>query len=174
MIRKILHGLLAFGFAIGLVACSSSSTNTQQQIAQAASDVALITSGLKAALPFVASAASIDAATQAKVNTALSDLANLSNQLATAASTSQAQSMEVQVESDVNSVITSLSQVHGLPPNVVQILQAAAVMLPTVEGILNMTVLPAPVVPVPSTAFAASAPHTPQWAIQVLVNATVH
>jgi hypothetical protein len=168
MARKILVVFLA----LGLLACSSTAT-TQQQIAQAASDVALITSGLKAAVPLVASATKIDAATQAKVQQALMDLANLSNQLASAASQSQAQSVETQVEADVNSVISSLAQVQGLPPNVTQILQAAAVMLPTVEGVLNMTVLPAPVVPTPTPALAASAPMTSQTAIQVLVNATV-
>jgi hypothetical protein len=166
MLRKI----AVIGLALGLLACSSTLT-PQQEIAQAASDVALITSGLKAALPLVASATKIDPATEAKVSAALGDLASLSNQLAAAATQSQAQDIVTQVETDVNSVVTSLGSVQGLPPNVSQILQAAAVLLPTVETVLNMSVLPAPVVPTPAPAVAP--PLTPQQAIQVLVNATV-
>jgi hypothetical protein len=161
--------------ALSLVGCKgwfSSTATTAQQISQAAQDVALLTGGLKAALPLVAQATKLDAATTAKVQAGLTDLQNLSNQLAAASTAAAAQGIVQLVEADVNSVISSLASAQNLPPNVQQILQAAAVMLPTVEALLNMTVLPAPTV-TPPTAVAAAAPMTQQQAVQVLINATV-
>jgi hypothetical protein len=160
---------------LSLVGCKgffTSSATTAQQITQAAQDVTLITGGLKAALPIVAQIAKLDAATTARVQAALTDLQNLSNQLAAASTGAAAQTIVLQVEADVNSVISSLASAQNLPPNVQQILQASAVMLPTVEALLNMTLLP--VTPVVSPVAAAAAPMTNQQAVQVLINATVN
>ncbi len=168
--------LLLIPFMIlALVGCKgffTSTATTAQQISQAAQDVALLTGGIKAALPMIAQATKLDAATTAKVQAGLTDLQNLSNQLAAASTAAAAQGIVQQVETDVNSIVSSLALVQNLPPNVQQILQAAAVMLPTVEALLNMTVLPAPTV-TPPTAVAAAAPMTHDQAVQVLINANV-
>lgn len=121
-----------------LAACANSGTPvTVQSVSQ---DVTLIATGLNNALSAPSVTALIPAATLPKIQQALSDLNSLATQVAASPSAAAQKGSVAVIEQDVNTIVSALAGLPGLPPNVSTILTAATVLLPVIEVAVGLVV----------------------------------
>lgn len=165
--RRNFLGLATMASVTALVAgCAAvqGSQNSQQAIAKVAQDVATLAAGYAAVLPKLQGATGIPAGTTAKIVAAIKNLQALSQQLASTASQSQAQSLISTVETDVNAVVDTAAGLP-LPPPIGTIFEAGAVLLPVIEMTIGM------VVPASQTAKAQLTGISPDMARAILTGA---
>lgn len=120
--------------ALLLAGCVTGNT----ALATVAQDVATIASGLLGVLPNLP-ANIIPSATMAAVGAAVADLQSLASQVSSAASTTAAQPIVKQVETDVNTIVNALAA-FPIPAPFSTAIQAAAVLLPIIEVAVGFVV----------------------------------
>ena len=113
-----------------LVACTQTQLNAG--VAKAAADVTLISDTFITIVPQLATIEGVTPAVQAKVTNAVTQLEGLAKQLTVVSTATQAQPLMLQVESDVNTVVTTLATLP-IPGPIGTQLKAAAVLLPLAE-----------------------------------------
>lgn len=148
--RRLLMTAMTAGCFV-LAACSGTSTNTA--VAQAASIVSTIAAGLAGAAPSIELLMGASSTNATKVANAIADMQAVSKSLSAAASTTAAQPLVSEMETDINAVLAVAATVPEcgtpnapalcLPQDVELSLQAAEVLVPTVETVIGMTVTPA-------------------------------
>lgn len=149
-IRRLLAVTAVAATAL-LAACG---TATNSAVATAAGYASTIAGGLNGALPTIASITGINPSTVTQIRGYIAELQVAAGGLRTAASNSAAQPFVQQVETDVNSIVASLSTIPVcgsttaspsgacLPADVNLALQAAQVLLPPIEQVIGMVATP--------------------------------
>ena len=128
---------------IFLTSCSLVGLTPNQALQQAALDGQTIAAGFKAMLPQLATVEKINAATTAKVGQYIADLQTVAANLAIATTTAAASPAVQQLEADINAIVTTLAGLP-LPPQISLALQAAAILLPTIETAVGLAIQPPP------------------------------
>jgi hypothetical protein len=152
-VNRAAVALVALSLVFAQVGCSGSAPPVP--VSQVAADVATIANGLANALKTVPNLP--PAAT-----TALADLSKVAAALSSASSPTAQQSVAMQVEADVNAIVAAVGSLN-LPAPAGPAITAAEVLLPLIEGGLNVAAAAAP----------ASGPVTPAQALAILKAAAV-
>ena len=143
-----------------MVACGS------QSPAQIATDVANLAGGVAAAAQTLRDGGMLPAQQQAQLDDAVSALQAAATAVAKATTATAQQSATQQAVAAFNAVTAALAGAKGMPTNVVTVLTAAQVLLPTIEALAGL----------PVTASASAASMTPDEASTILssAKATLH
>lgn len=130
---------------------------------QVASDVGLIATAFQAALPNFAKIVGISPTQLATINADVTDLVQVSGEIAKVAGDNQAQPLVQRVEGDVNGIVGVLAGLP-LPAPISTALEAAGVLLPVIEAAVGLVVTP----PTATALYAAHSHMTPDQARAVL------
>lgn len=142
----------AFMAPLLAISCASQST------AQIAADVANLAGGVAAAAQTLRDGGMLPAQQQAQLDDAVSALQAAATAVAKATTASAQQSATQQALAAFNAVTAALAGAKGMPQNVVTVLTAAQVLLPTIEALAGL----------PVTASANATAMTPDEAITIL------
>ena len=117
-----------------VVACAS------QTPAQIATDVANLAGGVAAAAQTLRDGGMLPAQQQAQLDDAVSALQAAATAVAKATTATAQQSATQQAVAAFNAVTAALAGAKGMPTNVVTVLTAAQVLLPTIEALAGLPV----------------------------------
>lgn len=135
--RGVVLGVLAALPMVALVGCAGQSAS--QVSARVVADVQLEANGLSNALTLLKAQKNIPPATLAKVAVFISGVQAAAASLQTTTALTSAQSTVIQIESNVNGVVSALTALP-LPPTLSAVLEAATVLLPVIESGVNLAV----------------------------------
>ena len=135
-----------------MVACGS------QSLAQIATDVTNLAGGVAAAAQTLRDGGMLPAQQQAQLDDAVSALQAAATAAAKATTATAQQSAIQQAVAAFNAVMAALAGAKGMPQNVVTVLTAAQVLLPTIEALAGL----------PVTASASATAMTPDEASTIL------
>ena len=124
----------AFMAPLLAISCASQST------AQIAADVANLAGGVAAAAQTLRDGGMLPAQQQAQLDDAVSALQAAATAVAKATTTTAQQSATQQAVAAFNAVTAALAGAKGMPQNVVTVLTAAQVLLPTIEALAGLPV----------------------------------
>ena len=142
----------AFMAPLLAISCAS------QTPAQIATDVANLAGGVAAAAQTLRDGGMLPAQQQAQLDDAVSALQAAATAVAKATTATAQQSATQQAVAAFNAVTAALAGAKGMPTNVVTVLTAAQVFLPTIEALAGL----------PVTASASAASMTPDEASTIL------
>jgi hypothetical protein len=129
------------GFLIGALALGGCQLPDATTMADVVQKTKALADGLAGILPALGAVAGIDPKVVAEVGGYIANIEALATAIAGASTRGAAQPLITQIEGYVNAILGVLVMVP-LPPPLPMILQAAAVAVPIIEGLLGMAVKP--------------------------------
>lgn len=139
--RSLLTTTALAGIGLGVAACSGSAAGNAvlNALPQVATQLQTIAKGLIAALPSLSSATGLSGGALKTITTAVNDISTVAGTVAPGLTPTQGQSVVATVEGDLNVVVAAAAGLP-LPPPFGPALAAAALLMPVVEGALNMAI----------------------------------
>lgn len=134
--RDLIRGMMAVPAiaVLGAAGCTTAQTTVAQTVVN---DVDMTAKAFETVLPNFAKIAGINAATVATIYGWIGNITTVARQIVAGMSQSAAQPLVQQIESDVNNIVGVLSTLP-LPPTIMTVVDAAAVLLPVIEAAVGL------------------------------------